>query len=55
MNHSPRFWATVQSVFPDFEIARHQLRQHASADLPDFEKWGSILNIPLISINTKTF
>jgi predicted metal-dependent hydrolase len=36
MNHSPRFWATVQSVFPDFEIARHQLRQHASADLPDF-------------------
>ena len=36
MNHSPRFWATVQSVFPDFEIARHQLRQHARADLPEF-------------------
>lgn len=36
MNHSPRFWATVQSVFPDFEIARHQLRQHVSADLPEF-------------------
>lgn len=36
MNHSPRFWATVQSVFPDFEIARHQLRQHATADLPVF-------------------
>lgn len=36
MNHSPRFWATVQSVFPDFETARHQLRQHVSADLPEF-------------------
>lgn len=36
MNHSPRFWATVQSVFPDFEIARNTLRQHASADLPAF-------------------
>lgn len=36
MNHSPRFWATVQSVFPDFETARHNLRQHAAADLPAF-------------------
>jgi predicted metal-dependent hydrolase len=36
MNHSPRFWATVQSVFPDFEVARNTLRQHASADLPVF-------------------
>lgn len=36
MNHSPRFWATVQSVFPDFETARHTLRQHASSDLPAF-------------------
>ena len=36
MNHSPRFWATVQSVFPDFEVARNTLRQHASADLPAF-------------------
>lgn len=36
MNHSPRFWATVQSVFPDFELARNKLRQHASADLPAF-------------------
>ncbi|MFZ6758050.1 M48 family metallopeptidase [Undibacterium sp. Ji50W] len=36
MNHSPRFWATVQSVFPDFELARDKLRQHASADLPAF-------------------
>ncbi|MDE2427091.1 MAG: M48 family metallopeptidase [Burkholderiales bacterium] len=36
MNHSPRFWATVQSVFPDFESARQHLRQHATADLPKF-------------------
>jgi hypothetical protein len=36
MNHSPRFWATVQSVFPDFELARNKLKQHASADLPAF-------------------
>ncbi len=36
MNHSPRFWATVQSVFPDFETARNTLRQHASTDLPAF-------------------
>ena len=37
MNHSPRFWATVESVFPDYDIARHQLRQHATSDLPHFE------------------
>lgn len=36
MNHSPRFWAHVQSVFPDFELARRHLRQHATADLPVF-------------------
>ncbi|MBC3861011.1 DUF45 domain-containing protein [Undibacterium jejuense] len=36
MNHSPRFWATVESIFPDFDIARRQLRQHATADLPNF-------------------
>lgn len=29
MNHSPRFWATVQSVFPDFAAARKQLREQA--------------------------
>jgi predicted metal-dependent hydrolase len=22
MNHSPRFWATVQSIFPEFESAK---------------------------------
>lgn len=36
MNHSPRFWATVESIFPDFESARKTLRQHAAADLPVF-------------------
>ena len=36
MNHSPRFWATVESIFPDFDIARRQLKQHATTDLPNF-------------------
>jgi predicted metal-dependent hydrolase len=36
MNHSPRFWATVQSVFPEFEAARRALREHAPATLPVF-------------------
>lgn len=36
MNHSPRFWATVESIFPDFKSARKTLRQHAAADLPVF-------------------
>lgn len=34
MNHSERFWCHVQSVFPDFELARQHLRQHATADFP---------------------
>jgi predicted metal-dependent hydrolase len=33
MNHSPRFWAHVQAVFPDFALAKRQLRHHATADL----------------------
>ncbi len=36
MNHSPRFWATVQSVFPEFEAARRALREHAPSTLPVF-------------------
>jgi len=36
MNHSPRFWATVQSVFPEFEAARKALRDHAPETLPTF-------------------
>lgn len=33
MNHSPRFWAVVGAVLPDYEQARQQLRRAA---LPDF-------------------
>ncbi|MFZ6726834.1 YgjP-like metallopeptidase domain-containing protein [Undibacterium sp. MH2W] len=36
MNHSPQFWATVAAIYPDYETARQALRQHATADLPDF-------------------
>jgi predicted metal-dependent hydrolase len=36
MNHSPRFWATVQSVFPEFLAARKALRDHAPEMLPAF-------------------
>lgn len=33
MNHSPRFWAMVGSVYPDWKAARGELRQRA-ASLP---------------------
>ncbi|MFC5472625.1 M48 family metallopeptidase [Paraherbaspirillum soli] len=36
MNHSPRFWATVQSIFPEFETARRTLRDSAQETLPVF-------------------
>jgi predicted metal-dependent hydrolase len=36
MNHSPRFWATVQAVFPEFEAARRALREHPPGSLPAF-------------------
>ncbi|WP_092353639.1 M48 family metallopeptidase [Collimonas sp. OK242] len=36
MNHSPRFWATVQSIFPEFETARKTLRDSAHETLPVF-------------------
>jgi predicted metal-dependent hydrolase len=36
MNHSPRFWATVQSIFPDFEQARKVLREQSADELPAF-------------------
>ncbi len=36
MNHSPRFWATVQSVFPEFDAARKALRDHGPDTLPIF-------------------
>jgi predicted metal-dependent hydrolase len=34
MNHSPRFWAVVASVLPDYESARRRLREAA---LPTLE------------------
>ena len=36
MNHSPRFWATVQSIFPGFEEARRALRERGPETLPIF-------------------
>lgn len=36
MNHSPRFWATVQSIFPEFEEAKKALREHAPETMPLF-------------------
>ena len=37
MNHSPRFWATVQSVFPEFEAAKKALRERGPDSLPVFQ------------------
>lgn len=36
MNHSPRFWATVQSIFPEFEAAKKALRESGPETLPIF-------------------
>ncbi|RZI41788.1 M48 family peptidase [Herbaspirillum sp. HC18] len=36
MNHSPRFWATVQSIFPEFEAAKRALRDSGPETLPIF-------------------
>ena len=36
MNHSPRFWATVQSIFPEFQSAKKALREQAPETLPVF-------------------
>lgn len=36
MNHGPRFWATVQSVFPEFQAAKKALRERAPDTLPAF-------------------
>ena len=41
MNHSPRFWAEVRRVCPDYERCRRYLREHGSAlmaRLPEKEK-----------------
>lgn len=36
MNHGPQFWATVQSVLPEFETARKALRDHEVQKIPLF-------------------
>lgn len=36
MNHSADFWATVESIYPEYEHAKRKLRLHASTDLPVF-------------------
>ncbi len=36
MNHGPQFWATVQSIFPEFEAAKKALRDQAPTTLPIF-------------------
>ena len=36
MNHSPRFWATVQSIFPEFQEAKKALREQTPETLPIF-------------------
>ncbi len=34
MNHSPRFWQTVESIFPEFREAQHTLKHHPPDLLP---------------------
>lgn len=36
MNHGPRFWEAVASIFPEFETARDTLKSHAPEWLPEF-------------------
>ena len=36
MNHGPRFWETVESIFPEFRDARAKLRAHPPELLPTF-------------------
>lgn len=36
MNHGPRFWQTVASVFPDYDTARDTLKQHPPSLFPAF-------------------
>lgn len=35
MNHSPRFWAVVESVMPSYRLARETLKRPAPGMLPD--------------------
>lgn len=43
MNHSPRFWAVVEGLYPDWRAARQRLRA-AAASLPDIaaERAGNL-------------
>jgi predicted metal-dependent hydrolase len=34
MNHGPRFWQAVESIFPEFREARHALKHHQPELLP---------------------
>jgi len=34
MNHSPRFWNTVQSIYPEYVNARKTLRDHSPGTMP---------------------
>ncbi len=36
MNHGPRFWQAVASIFPEFEASRDTLKSHAPEWLPEF-------------------
>lgn len=36
MNHGPRFWVTVASIFPEYQSARKRLRELAPAIFPLF-------------------
>jgi predicted metal-dependent hydrolase len=36
MNHSPRFWDTVASIFPEFKDARTHLKSHPPEYLPTY-------------------
>lgn len=36
MNHSADFWATVESILPDYHLAKQQLRQQSARHLPQF-------------------
>ncbi|GAB3627166.1 SprT family zinc-dependent metalloprotease [Pandoraea terrae] len=35
MNHGPRFWRAVASIFPEFEAARDTLKSHAPEWVPE--------------------
>jgi predicted metal-dependent hydrolase len=36
MNHSPRYWRVVASIFPDYERAEAWLKRHG----PELHRWG---------------